>query len=488
LIVFLTIIGSLRELKMKSLSRIILIILMGISCAGMNAQEPDDQVAGSWLGTLDAGGVQLRIVFNLTVGEVGQYKATMDSPDQGAKDVPCGKVLQNGDSIRIEVPIAPGYYRGKITSSRTITGTWHQANRDFKLDLEKQDTVFTLKRPQEPRPPFPYRVEEVSFENRVQHFNLGGTLTIPGGDGPFPAVVLVTGSGSQNRDEEIFGHKPFKLIADQLTRKGIAVLRFDDRGVGSSGGNASGATTQDLAVDARSAIEFLCDQPVIDTSKVGVVGHSEGGMIAFMLAAEYDDIAFIITLAGPGVDGREILLDQSDYINRLSGVDESVLEDNRIVMSKIYDLMISSESYSQWREEVEKFITDYYSGNARSDYSKDDIEMIRTNLLRSLPESVYPWMDYFIQWDPSTCFGSIRCPVLALNGEKDCQVLADKNIPAIGEGLISGGNIRCTTIIVPGLNHLFQHCDTGLPNEYGKIEETFDPKTLEIIEDWILIQ
>ena len=488
MIVFLTTIGSLRNIKMKSLSRIILIILIGLSFAGMNTQEPDDQITGSWLGTLDAGGLQLRIVFNLTVGEDGQYKATLDSPDQGAKDVPCGEVLLNGDSIRIEVPIAIGYYKGKLTSATTITGIWHQGNQDFELNLKKQDTVFTLNRPQEPKPPFPYRVEEVSFENRVQHFNLRGTLTIPEGDGPFPAVVLVTGSGSQNRDEEIFGHKPFKLIADQLTRKGIAVLRFDDRGVGSSGGNAWGATTRDLAVDARSAIEFLFGQPGIDASKVGVIGHSEGGMIAFMLAAEYHDIAFIITLAGPGVNGREILLDQSDYINRLSGVDESVLEDNRIVMSKVYDLMISSESYSEWKEEVVKFITDYYSGNAVGDYSKEDIEMIRGNLLGSIPEAVYPWMKYFLQWDPSTYFGSIKCPVLALDGEKDCQVLAEKNINAIGEGLRSAGNTNVKTMILPGLNHLFQHCDTGLPNEYGRIEETFDPKTLEIMEDWILDQ
>jgi len=177
--------------RMKSLSRIIWIILIGISYAGLNAQEPGDQIAGSWLGTLDAGGVELRIVFNLSFLENTGYKATMDSPDQGAKDIPCGEVLQNGDSIRIEVPIAAGYYKGKITSSKTITGTWHQANRDFELNLEKQDSVFVLNRPQEPKPPYPYREVEVSFENRIQHFNLGGTLTIPVGDGPFPAVLVV---------------------------------------------------------------------------------------------------------------------------------------------------------------------------------------------------------------------------------------------------------------------------------------------------------
>jgi uncharacterized protein len=299
-------------------------------------------------------------------------------------------------------------------------------------------------------------------------------------------VILVSGSGSQNRNEEIFGHKPFKLIADYLTRKGIAVLRYDDRGVGSSGGVVRGSTSLDNAGDARSAIDFLLTQNEIDPSEVGVIGHSEGGMIAIMLAAKYDDIAFIITLAGPGVDGKSILLDQSDYINRLSGVNESFLKDNQIVMSKVFDLMSSNESYDQWKVEVLKFTSEFYS--SKDYYSNEDKEQARKNLVGFIPESSYAWMRYFVMFDPSVLFSSIKCPVLALNGEKDCQVMAEKNIHAISEGLLSGGNTRVTTMIIPGLNHLFQHCETGLPNEYGRIEETFDPKTLEIISEWILNQ
>ena len=471
---------------MKPLVKIILIILTIMSFIDLEGQEPANRIAGSWLGTLDAGGIQLRIIFNLSLNDDGQYKATMDSPDQGAAGIPLGEVKLYGDSVRIDAPSIYGYYLGKIMAPASIEGKWSQAGRTFDLNLEKQDTVFVLNRPQEPQPPFPYQVEEVTFENRVQHFSLAGTLTIPEGEGPFPAVVLVTGSGSQNRDEEIFGHKPFKLIADRLTRAGIAVLRYDDRGFGSSGGSSIGATSQDFALDARSAVEFLFGQPEIDTLCVGIIGHSEGGMIAFMLASQYQDIAFIITLAGPGIDGKDILLDQSEYINRLSGVDEAVREDNRIVMNRVYDLMIANDSYNRWVEETKEFIKEYYSGSPRATYSDMDLETIRKNLLGSIPESVYPWMRYFVQWDPSGLFGKIKCPVLALNGERDSQVLAEKNIQAIREGLLAGGNTGSTTMIIPGLNHLFQHCKTGLPNEYSSIEETFDPATLDIISSWIL--
>jgi uncharacterized protein len=471
---------------MKSL-RLLWIILTSLSFIQLDAQEPANYT-GSWLGRLDAGGIELRIVFNLKEIGDGRYMATLDSPDQGATGIPLGDVSLFEDSIRIEAPSVSGFYLGKFTSAKTIDGVWNQVGRDFDLNLEKQDSAFVQKRPQEPKPPFPYKAEEVSFENTVQHFTLGGTLTIPDGIGPFPAVVLVTGSGNQNRDEELFGHKPFKVIADYLTRHGIAVLRYDDRGVGSSGGNFAGATSRDNMIDARSAVEFIFTRKEIDRSKVGVIGHSEGGLIAFMLASEYDDIAFIVSLAGPGVDGKTILLDQSDHINRLSGVAEPVLEDNRIVMSKVYDLMVTNVSYQDWKKQVLEFINEYYSGKTNADYSEKDIEVIKKNLMGSMPASYYAWMRYFVQSDPSEYFGTIKCPVLALNGEKDSQVLAEKNIRAIREGLLAGGNTHITAMILPGLNHLFQHCENGLPYEYGAIEETFDPETLQIISDWILKQ
>ncbi len=467
---------------MKALSKLILVSLLAACSLHASGQLTTNQITGSWQGVL----MGLRLVFHINVDENDTYKASLDSPDQGQMDIPLGEVSFTDDSLRIEAPILNGFYKGKILSDSTIHGIWNQSGRNFNLNLERQTAAIVLNRPQEPRAPFPYREEEVRFQNIAEGFALGGTLTLPQGEGPFPAALLVTGSGSQNRDEEIFGHKPFKLIADQLTRSGIAVLRYDDRGVGASGGSAAGSTTKDLAGDARSGIDYLLGREDINHSEIGIIGHSEGAMIAMMLASSFDDIAFIISLAGPGVDGKTILLEQSDYINRESGVDSSILDDNRAVMTKVYDSMIANESYEVWKEEVAKFTSEFYSEKSLHTYSEEEIKQIKENLLGSIPESAYAWMKYFIMFDPTALFSSIKCPVLALNGEKDCQVLAEKNIDAIKKGLLSAGNTKSTTMILPGLNHLFQNCETGLLNEYGIIEETFDPKALEIMTEWIL--
>jgi len=469
---------------MKTSLRILLSCLLAICSLQVQAQQTSDQLAGSWHGTLNVG-AEIRLVFNLSLNEDLSWNAMLDSPDQGAMDIPLGEVSLTGDSIRIEAPIVNGYYIGEIASESIINGEWHQSGLSLPLELEKKEGTIVLKRPQEPQPPFPYMEEEVTFQNSVQGFTLAGTLTLPEGEGPFPAVVLVTGSGSQNRDEEIFGHKPFKLIADYLTRNGIVVLRYDDRGVGASGGNAAGSTTGDLAEDARAAIDYLLKRSDIEPSKIGIIGHSEGGMIAFMLASSHKDIAYIVSLAGPGVDGRTILLDQSEHIASLSGAGDAILEDNRTVMSGVYDIMINNPSYEVWEEATIKFTSEFYSERLEGNYSEAEIERGKENLLASIPEAAYAWMRYFVMFDPAPLFGSITCPVLALNGEKDCQVLPEQNIGAIKNGLQSAGNTDTKTMILPGLNHLFQNCETGLLNEYGIIEETFDQKTLEIMSEWI---
>lgn len=469
---------------MKALSKLILTFLLVISFQQAFCQIENDYIQGSWQGVLNVG-TELRLVFNISVNEDLSLNATMDSPDQGAMGIPLGEVSLSEDSIRIEAPIVKGYYIGALVSESTMEGEWHQSGMSFKLDLSRQEEAIILNRPQEPEAPFPYREEEVTFQNTEQGFMLAGTLTLPGGDGPFPAAILISGSGSQNRDEEIFGHKPFKLIADQLTRNGIAVLRYDDRGVASSGGSASGSTTLDLSGDARSGMDYLLKRNEIDHSEIGIIGHSEGGMIAFLLASSHKDFAYIVSLAGPGVDGKTILLEQSDHIASLSGASDAILEDNRNVMSGVYDIMLSNVSYEDWKEETLEFTSKFYSERLEGDYSDAQIEQGKENLLASIPESSYVWMRYFVKFDPAPLFASIRCPVLALNGEKDCQVLPETNIPAIKEGLQEGGNSQVFTHILPGLNHLFQNCETGLPNEYGVIEETFDPETLVRISEWI---
>lgn len=448
-------------------------------------QEPLDRVKGSWMGRLEVSGIQLRIVFHINVEDQDKLSATMDSPDQGARGIGMGEVTLHGDSLNIEAPVIMGSYRGMITSDSTIEGSWQQAGRSFPLDLNRQYEELVINRPQEPHPPYPYGEEEVTFLNRSGAFSLGATVTRPPGEGPFPAVVLVSGSGSQNRDEEIFGHKPFKVISDFLTREGIMVLRYDDRGVGSSGGSPLGATSEDNAADALAAFEYLLQRVDVDSQKVGVIGHSEGALIAMMLASENKNVKFIISLAGPGVDGKTLLLDQSEYISRLSGIPDSVVEDNRLVMERVYDLMISNETHQGWAKEVLEFTSDHYRSMVSAEYSEEDIEQARANLLGSIPESAYPWMRYFVRFDPSEVLKMVQCPVLAMNGQKDCQVLAEKNIESIRESLISSGNKKVTTSIIPGLNHLFQPCETGLPGEYSNIETTFDPESLAYMAAWI---
>jgi len=442
------------------------LLLAGIS---VNGQFTPKEIEGSWAGSLDVANIRLRIVFHLQADDQDQLTATLDSPDQGALGIELGEVILQEDSLTIMAPVIMGKYDGVMTSDTTLEGVWSQAGQHFPLNLIRQMQPEVIQRPQEPHPPYPYREEDVAFVNEIQQFSLGGTLTLPEDSGPFPAMVLVSGSGSQNRDEEIFGHKPFKVIADALTRKGIAVLRYDDRGVGASEGSLAGATSADNATDALAAFQYLSGRIDIDSGKIGILGHSEGGLIALMLASEIKELACIVLLAGPGVPGETILLDQSEHISRLSGLPEPVIRENRNLMEKVYGWMEAQDSYGDWKDTI-----------------KANLEpVVAERILNVIQETSYPWLRYFVMSDPAVYFGDIHCPVLALNGEKDSQVLADKNITAIREGLESSGNAKVTAQILPGLNHLFQPSQTGLPAEYGDIEWTFDQETLDLISSWI---
>ncbi|MDT8400958.1 MAG: alpha/beta fold hydrolase [Bacteroidales bacterium] len=460
--------------------KLITFLLLALFLPCLNAQEAE--ITGSWLGKLSVGAVDLRIVFNIILDDEGVYKATMDSPDQSVKDVPMGDVRFSDDSLVILAPLLRGDYKGKMVNDTSIEGTWTQSGISYELNLLRQRQAFILKRPQEPTAPFPYNEEDVKFPSLKEEFHLAGTLTTPEGEGPFPAVVLVSGSGSQNRDEEIFGHKPFKVLADHLTRKGVAVLRYDDRGVGASGGSALSATSADLAGDARAAFMYLNTRDEIDKESIGIIGHSEGGLIAFMLASQYDDIAFIVSMAGPGVKGSVILQDQTEYISRLSGLDEETLEQSTRVNNEIYSLIEEYEDPEKGISKMKLFIRDFYTGEGEEE---ETINQVLDNLKQTINPTSYPWLRYFIMSDPADYYPLIGCPVLAINGDKDCQVLAEKNVNAIVSGLEKAGHRDVKGIVFPGLNHLFQHATTGLPNEYGEIEETVSPEVLETISAWI---
>jgi len=451
----------------------------------LKAQNKSDfrSVTGSWLGKIPAGGISLRIIFNLTLEGADSLAATLDSPDQGAKNIKIGPVLLIGKDINIKAPLLLGEYKGTVRNDTLIEGTWTQAGRETHLDLTKLKTAFTLNRPQEPKPPFPYISEDVTFRNEKAGIDLAGTLTIPDGSGPFPAVVLITGSGTQNRNEELLGHKPFLVIADYLTRNGIAVLRYDDRGAGKSKGTPLNATSADLATDAEAAFSFLTSRKEINQKSIGLAGHSEGGLIAPIVFSKNPNVAFIVSLAGPGVTGEKIIHTQNREISLASGITAREIKESISINKKLFAVL---KKENDNKAAQEKIIALYKEILAKQKKSAEETDAAVKQLSSSFNPGSNDWMRYFLITDPAVFWKKVKCPVLALNGEKDLQVSAKVNLPAIEKALKSGGNNSVTTISFPGLNHLFQHSKTGAPSEYGEIEETFSPEVLKIMADWIL--
>ena len=410
----------------------ILILLTFVTMIG-KAQviQPSTALIGSWNGKLDVGGFALTLVLNLEQHD-GYVGVTLDSPDQGAKGIPAEKEYLSDDSIAVKVTSLDASYRARLKEGK-LDGTFSQGG--FSLPLVLKRGGYEVRRPQNPQPPFPYLTEDVTFRNEKDSATLAGTITYPVGYDrqakKKPVVVLlVTGSGQQNRDEEVMGHKPFLVIADYFAHHGIATLRYDDRATAASvGGDVQNATTRDFARDAAAGIDYLRKQKAF--SKIGLLGHSEGGSIAFMLAAQ-KKTDFIISLAGPGVKGDTLLVVQTNRIQELMGMK--------------HDMTIK-----QFRQQETTQST--------------------------------PWLKWFVDYDPSDDIRKTRCPVFALNGDRDCQVISGQNLPAIRQLLRPSKKNLIKEY--PALNHLFQHCETGLPTEYSSIEETFSPEVLADMVRWI---
>jgi pimeloyl-ACP methyl ester carboxylesterase len=460
----------------------LLIILLVVSASTVTGQKSLKEIEGSWTGVMETIAGNLQLVFNFTMTEADTIKATLDSPDQSAMGIPMGRVIFEGDTLVADAPMIRGQFRGVCEGDSILTGNWIQLGRSYELTVRKNAVPITYNRPQEPRPPYPYTEEEVTFRNSVEDFDLAGTLTLPAGEGPFPAVVLITGSGPEDRDETIFMHKPFKVIADYLTRNGIAVLRYDDRGVGKSKGSMAEATSLTLAGDAEAAVDYLMHRPEIDSRKIGLAGHSEGGLIAPIVASRNKNIAFIVSLAGPGVTGRDIMLKQARDIMEVSGTDEKQIEESLNINRHLFQMAVDEPDTRRFA----KAALDWY-GSELDKQGLDPAE--RKDKMSAFAEGIVsvnnPWMRYFIATDPAQFWSKVKCPVLALNGEKDLQVNYEQNLPAIKAALKKGGNRKVKIVALPGLNHLFQHAETGLPAEYIKIEETFSPEVLALMTSWI---
>jgi fermentation-respiration switch protein FrsA (DUF1100 family) len=436
--------------------------------------KPSD-IDGTWMGSLDTGAVKLRVVFHILNAEDG-LTATMDSPDQGMKDLSASSVTRNGASLKIEAKGIGGVFEGTIAADQSsIDGNWSQGGSSLPLLLKrvKDQAELELKRPQVPKKPYPYREEEVTYANRTQNVTLAATFTIPQGKGPFPAVLLITGSGPQDRDESLLGHKPFLILSDYLTRHGIAVLRADDRGTGKSTGVFSGATTADFSTDTEAGVAYLKTRPEVDPHKIGLIGHSEGGVIAPMVAARNKDVAFIVMMAGTGVTGDQILPAQAEAIAVASGTNPDEAAKNAAKEKEMLTLVETEKDQSVLEKELKEKMA--------GDVPDAQIGM-------QILQITSPWFRYFLTYDPASALRKVTCPVLAINGSLDKQVLPDQNLPAIRKALDEAGNKRVEIDELPGLNHLFQTAKTGAPTEYAEIEETMSPVALEKITSWILKQ
>lgn len=447
-----------------------------------SAQTPSGpaRFVGTWEGVIQAGQTRLRLGLKVERDSAGALRGFMTSIDQGNAIMP-STITVGGDTLIVAMPAANAYYRGVINAGRdTLDGAFMQG---AALELKFHRTTMapaTVVRPQEPKPPFPYRAEEVSFQS-APGVRLAGTLILPAGAGPFPAVVFVTGSGPQDRDEALMGHKPFLLLADYLARKGIASLRYDDRGVAKSTGNFGAATSVDFADDAEAGVRFLRANAAIARDRVGILGHSEGGYIGPMVAARSKDVAFLVLLAGPGIPGDSILVLQQRLIAAAAGAPLAQIEFgaqlNRVTFATIKAGGDSATMMAHLQSGVREVIATLPSSQ--------QAQVPADQVVQQLAQSLTPWFRYFIGYDPRTALRQIRVPLLAVNGTLDLQVPYKENLGAIDAALKEAGNRQYTLVELPRLNHLLQTATTGGVGEYSTIEETMSPTALDAIATWI---
>ncbi|MEW6651862.1 MAG: alpha/beta fold hydrolase [Bacteroidota bacterium] len=466
------------------MKKFICVIITALFVVSLSAQQADKKYESLWEGKLKVNTVELRLVFKLFLKDDKTYGAYLDSPDQGVSNITVTSVSITPDSVKADVKSIGASFYGEFVNENLISGIFKQGGMSLPLELTKADKAAEIKRPQMPKKPFPYNEEEITFENIEANITLAGTLTYPKEEGKYPAVVMVSGSGPQDRDETLLGHKPFLVIADYLTRNGIAVLRYDDRGVAKSKGDFAAATSVDFAADALAAVEFLKTRKEINSKKIGIAGHSEGGLIAPMCAVNSSDVSFIVLLAGTGVPGKDIIILQTELILRASGSKEEDIKKTVDQSTRIFNV-VSEESDSL--ETFKKLLAMYNDDVSKmSDEEKKKPENSKETFDRNVKQILSPWFRFFIKYDPRPTLEQVTVPVFALNGEKDLQVDPKQNLPEIEKALKAGGNKNFKIIELPGLNHLFQPATTGTPSEYSTIETTFSEDALKIMKDWIL--
>lgn len=460
------------------------IVFLSVLSASIFGQS-NSSLEGSWLGAIEVSGVKLRIVLKITKTGDG-YTAKLDSPDQGAKDLPTDSITRKDKTVNFSAAQFGMNYEGTLNEKEDeISGTLKGAAGNMPLNFKRATENFNAKkRPQDPAKPYPYNEEEVVYKNVKDNVRLAGTLTLPRGgeEGKFPAVILITGSGAQDRDSTVFEHRPFLVLADYLTRRGIAVLRVDDRGIGGSDLGSLAATTENFVGDVLAGVEFLKNRREINRAQIGLIGHSEGGIIAPMAAVRSKDVRFIVMLAGSGQIGADVILTQLALIGK-GEKPETVAQ--AIGLQKNLFAIIKSEPDNQIAErKIGEMLAK--RRNEMSEPERRAFAATEANVKAQSPALLSSWYRFFLAYDPRPTLEKVRVPVLALNGENDVQVSAKENLEIIAAALKAGGNKDYTIKSLPKLNHLFQTSRTGSTSEYGIIEETISPQVLELISDWIL--
>ncbi|GAB2949265.1 alpha/beta hydrolase [Hymenobacter coalescens] len=450
-------------------------LLLWVLCLLALPAAAAPSLSGDWQGALRAGGTEVPLIVHLRQQPDGGYTGTLDSPRQQAFGLPLAGVTVRADSVTLRLSQPAARFAARLSADgQQLSGSWQQNGQSAPLTLVRQaagSAAPALRRPQDPKPPLPYRAEDVTFANGAAGIRLAGTVTVPPGKGPFPAVVLVTGSGPQDRDETIFGHHPFRVLADFLTRRGFVVLRYDDRGVGQSGGSAATYTTADGLTDAQAALAYLRSRAEVQGRPVGLLGHSEGAMIGLLAATQPQPPAFLISLAGPAVRGLEVLIRQNEDLARAAGLPTAQVVANKALNQQVYMTVLQTPDDQQARTHVVGLL--------------QQAGLTAAQAQQQAASLTSAWYRQLLAFDPQPLLAKVQCPVLALNGAKDLQVAAAVNLPAWEKGVRAGGNQDVTTQELPGLNHLFQTAQTGLSDEYGRIEETFAPAALAVIGDWL---
>lgn len=465
------------QTRLKLLRTILVVVVLAL---GISISDAAEHIEGHWEGHIEIPGQPLAVKVDLAVEDT-DWSGTIDIPAQSAEDLPLSEILvkEEGAEVRVKFSIrgVPGNptFDGQL-ENEVISGRFTQGIAAFSFRLSRE-VVADPVRPQEPKPPFPYQIEEVVFQNGA--VSLAGTLTIPPGTGPFPAVLLISGSGLQDRDETVFGHKPFWVLADHLSRAGIAVLRVDDPGIGESTPHPKPPTTADFATDVDAGVAFLKQDDRIGS--VGLIGHSEGGLVASIVASRRDDIDFVVLMAGPGVPGAELLLKQNERIFGAMGIADERKQNLLTLVNQLFTILTSDMAEDEMRQRVDGIVRQQFEINGVPAAQQDE-----TQVQAAVEQALNPWMRYFLAFDPRPALAAIKVPVLALNGELDVQVDVDQNLTAIAAALEKGGNQNVTIHRLPNHNHLFQRAKTGLVNEYATIEETLSPEVLDLIRDWVL--